>query len=214
MFTPTRTASTGATPCVAAIGSRSNVAGRLFTRLDNTAATPATASRSTSDAPAGNRCGTTCPRPWSLTARTTTPNASTNAQNCGAAETMTCHGCVCLASTRFPASTTAPPTAAHTGATPANDVTTKPANVSASTPPANRGNGNGGPAARTASTDTSARKNTRRTTNVTASVTSHGSAIRAANRVNEIGTTATASRLVRFDTGSSNEPELAMCAQA
>ena len=43
---------------------------------------------------------------------------------------------------------------------------------------------------------------------------SHGSAISAANRPNARPLAANASRLVRLETGSSSEPELARCAQA
>ena len=60
----------------------------------------------------------------------------------------------------------------------------------------------------------SARKNTRNTTYSTAMATTQGSPIAAVKPVRLSVLTENASRLVRFDTGSSSDAEFARCVQA
>src|SRR5689334_14418194 len=95
MFTPSSTASTiagvGAGP--SAVSSRS-VAGRLFTTLASTAATPATASRLANDDVDGTTARKAAVSPCAPTAATTTPRPSTNRQNRGAAAVTTPHGVI------------------------------------------------------------------------------------------------------------------------
>ena len=125
------------------------------------------------------------------------------------------------------ASTAAPAQAAQTGLTPAADAAANPASVSATTATVNHGQAaafpaaapsgallsgallsGAGPAARSAAKN---RPNTAYSTPMTAS---HGTAISAAKWPNASPQAAKASRLVRLDTGSSSDAELARWVQA
>ena len=116
-----------------------------------------------------------------------------------------------------PASTAAPASAAQAGLTPAADATTNPASVRPTTATVNTGilasplrvSGRAcGPVPR------SEAKNRPNTAYSTPMAASHGSAISAAKCPNASPLAANASRLVKFDTGSSSDAELARCVQA
>lgn len=155
------------------------------------------------------------PRPLSTTAFTTTPSARTNRQKYGLASRTRPTTVVRLRRSARTASTSAPATAAQTGWAPANEVTTNPASVSPSTTRVNTGT-----SARSASSvgcapaARSLAKKRRKTAYSTTTAASQGSAISPANRVKVSPLAANASRLVRLETGSSSEPELARCAHA
>ncbi len=117
------------------------------------------------------------------------------------------------ASERTP-NTTAPASAAQAGDRPANEVTAKPANVSPSTTSTNTGCSTGGGASAPGASARSRRNTTRNTAYSTATASSHGAAINALNRVNDSPAALNASRLVRFDTGSSSEAVFDRCAVA
>ena len=75
-----RTASTSPGPAAAAAGRRSRTAGRLFMRLASTAASAATARSDQSETWPGMSRATSELSPWSETAFTTRPRASTKAR--------------------------------------------------------------------------------------------------------------------------------------
>ena len=94
------------------------------------------ASRAGSDEPCGSSRVMAGPSPWSVRARTIRPSPSTNSRNgTAAARTIPAAVVSCRARPRA-ASSTAPPSAAQAGLTPANEVTMNPASVASTT---NRG---------------------------------------------------------------------------
>ena len=100
--------------------------------------------------------------------------------------------------------------------TPTNDVMTKPASVNTTTASANTGTAGRG----IGSIGRAARPQVRgehpcETRHIRRAIaTIQGSAISAANRVKDRPLAAKASRLVRLDTGSSSDAELARCVHA
>ena len=111
---------------------------------------------------------------------------------------------------------TAPAAANQTGSIATTELSANPASVSASTASAKRGNRRPRRARRCAwrGRSRSIAKKRRSTTHSTPTAAIVGSAISAANRTNDSSLAWKASRLVRLETGSSSEAELARCAQA
>ena len=98
---------------------------------------------------------------------------------------------------------------------PTNEATTNPARVNASTAAEKRGSGGtSGGSGSVAGMEGSPAKNSRNATYSTAITASQGRAIRPAKLTKVSPAADMASRLVRFDTGSSHEPALARCVQA
>ena len=112
------------------------------------------------------------------------------------------------------ASTSAPAVATHTGSTPSGEDTPNPTSVQPETTSANRGVGVPSDAMRGCGVRRSARNHQRSTPYSTAMLTAHGSAISAVNPRKDNPDAANASRLVRFETGNSDEDEFARCPQA
>src|SRR5579884_4243012 len=215
MFTPSSTARIAAGPLGATSGTRTSVAGKLLTTLASTAATAAMPSSAKSPQPAGINARMRVARPLTMTACTTTPSASTNTKN----GTLTARAISTTEVRRWlrlrTASAEAPASAAQAGDTPAASAIANPANVSATTTSANSGSCGGGPTSwRSGTTRKSAAKNQRKTTYTVATATTHGSAITIVNLTKDRCATWKASRLVRFETGSSSEAALARCALA
>src|ERR1700758_2617055 len=151
-----------------------------------------------------------------MTARTTTARASTNTKNNGSAALTTAPRVVRRRSAARPANTSVPAAAAHAGLMPAAEAMTNPARVAATVTIANHGAAirSGASGAVDARVVRSRAKNLRNTANSIAIATSHGSVISAANRTKVNPLAENASRLVRFDTGSSSEPVFDKCVQA
>lgn len=179
-----------------------------------TAADTATPNNAGSEDPSGSRRSTAEPNPLSSTARTTTASASTKAKNNGLAAPTRRGTVVRRCASARPPITTTPATAAHAGLTPANDVAANPASVNANTARANTGTGRRRTGTGTAGPSRSAAKNRRSTRYSTAITTSQGSDMRAPNRTKVKPLAVKASRLVRLDTCSSNDAELARCVHA
>ena len=112
--------------------------------------------------------------------------------------------------------TTAPAVATQTGAIPTSELSTNPASVSPTTASANVGSSGRSTARVDRGPDRcrSPANERRSTTHSIASATSHGSAIKPPNRANESPLARNASRLVRFETGSSSDALLARCEHA
>jgi hypothetical protein len=105
--------------------------------------------------------------------------------------------------------------AIHRGWMPSGELARNPARVAATTARANRGSRAGsGAVSRWRGRSSSAAKKRVRTTHSTAIAATVGSAISAAKRANDSPLAWKASRLVRFEIGSSNEAELARWAHA
>ena len=110
----------------------------------------------------------------------------------------------------------APATATHAGATPTTELRPKPASVSATIASAKRGSAGRSPPpvrARRGRPRSTAKKRVS-TTHSTAMAAPVGSAISPAKRMNDSPLAWKASRLVRFETGSSSDAELARCEHA
>ena len=110
----------------------------------------------------------------------------------------------------------APATATHAGAIPSTELSPKPASVRATTVSAKRGSAGRSPSsarARRGRCRSTAKKRVS-TTHSTATAAAVGSAISPAKRMNDSPLAWKASRLVRFETGSSSEAELARCEHA
>lgn len=108
-----------------------------------------------------------------------------------------------------------PPSAAHTGSTARTDVATKPPDREPEHDEReHRRRGARGGSTGPVPVVRSARNTHRSTAYSIPMLTSHGSAISAANRPNDSPDAATASRFVRFDTGSSSDAEFARCVHA
>ena len=108
-----------------------------------------------------------------------------------------------------------PANAAQNGSMPSGELTAKPISVRHSTTSAKRGMRASSTTSRgTPRTLRSEAKKKRNTTYSIAIATSHGPAINPANVRKLTPDAPSASRFVRFDTGSSNEPALARCVQA
>ena len=107
------------------------------------------------------------------------------------------------------ARTSTPITAGQTGETPTSEATPNPATTSPTTTTATTGTGGTVVTGSPAGFASSARNSHRRTTNSTATATSHGASIRPVKCRNDSPVAAKASRLVRFDTGSSRDAEFA-----
>src|SRR5277367_5683133 len=133
MFTPISTASTAAGPLGATSGTNTSVAGRLLTMLASTAATAANPNSASSPDPDGNSAPIRAATPLSMTACTTTPNASTNTRNGTLTARTIAAAVVCRRVRLRIAITVAPASAAQAGATPAASAITKPASVSPTT---------------------------------------------------------------------------------
>src|SRR6185312_946402 len=117
MLTPISTASTATGPAGATRGSNNSVAGRLLTTLASTAAIAAIASKAARPEPDGSTADIARSIPLSMTARTTTRTASTEA----------------------------PHSATQAGASPTDWATANPASVSATTTNTNTGGRGGAP---------------------------------------------------------------------
>src|SRR5438132_494586 len=217
MFTPISAASIspGCAP-LPSTATRSSVAGRLLTRFASAAAIAATTNRFSRLGVAGSNAATIGPSPCWFTPATTTPRASTNKQNSGDAADTSPQAPISRRATARAASTAAPPTAIHTGSTPTSPDSPNPARVTASTPNANTGTVAPAPGSTTQTEEIrrSAWKNRRNTKYSTPTATNQGGPISAANRANDRPEPANASRLVRLDTGNSNDAEFARCVHA
>ena len=112
------------------------------------------------------------------------------------------------------ARTSAPPSAANAGLTLKAEVTKNPSNVSTSTVAANTGIGSGRTSLGSPWPTRSPAKKRRSTSHSTPIAASQGSAMVAPNRANDSPLAPKARRLVRFDTGSSSDAELARWVQA
>ena len=109
----------------------------------------------------------------------------------------------------------APAAANQTGSIPTTELSANPASVSASTATAKRGNsGRAGRAPAWRGRLRSTAKKRLNTTHSTPTAAIVGSTISAAKRRNDSLLAWNASRLVRLDTGSSSDAELARCAHA
>ena len=110
----------------------------------------------------------------------------------------------------------APAAATHAGAIPSSELAAKPASVSATTARAKRGSGgrSSAPARARRGRPRSTAKKRVSTTHSTATAPAVGSAISPAKRVNESPLAWNARRLVRLETGSSSDAELARCEHA
>jgi hypothetical protein len=99
---------------------------------------------------------------------------------------------------------------------PASEPSTKPTSVAPTTATANHGNapGSGPRAARRRGAASSPWNAPLRTLHSTASAASHGSVMSPAKRRNDRSLACSASRFVRFDTGSSSDALLARCEHA
>src|SRR5579859_4093394 len=210
MSTPSSTARTRPGECPAS-GASMSVAGRLLSRFAASAASAAAASRPGRSARGGTSAETAVPTGPARTASTTIPSANTKPQNAGLAARSRRAGRVRWRS----ASTSAPAPATHAGCTPSGSARPNPASVRPSTPSANRGTG-GVPGGGVGCTGVprSPAKYHRKTAYSVPTTASHGSAISAVNRVKPRPLYPNASRLVRLDTGSSSEAELARCPHA
>src|SRR5271166_2039388 len=140
MLTPISTANTAGGPAVAVSGSRTSTAGRLLITLASTAAPAAIASKPVRLVLCGTHSRSAESRPLSITARTTTASASTNARKGRSA------------------AATIPATAAQAGLTPAAEVMTNPASVAATVAIANHGGAAGSAAGAVVAADRSAAK--------------------------------------------------------
>src|SRR5271157_2005299 len=165
MLTPISTANTAGGPAVAVSGSRTSTAGRLLITLASTAATAAIASKPVRLVLCGTHSRSAESRPLSITARTTTASASTNARK-GRSAAATIPATVPRPRGRDSrvrdnarsASTSAPAAAAQAGLTPAAEVMTNPASVAATVAIANHGGAAGSAAGAVVAADRSAAK--------------------------------------------------------
>ena len=124
--------------------------------------------------------------PLSMTARTTTPSASTNTKKDTCAECAMSATEVCRRLRLRTASTEAPASATQAGATPTDWATANPASVSATTTNTNTGGRGAGPGCSGCGcTRRSPAKNQRKTTYSVATTPTHGNAINRVNLVNE-----------------------------
>ena len=189
------------------------MAERLVTRAASSIATTAIVSRSAKEVlPSGSRSATAAPRGPVASAATTTPRPSTKIAKPGWAERSTAAGLSNRCRDAQATSTTAAAPDTQNGSTPACEATTKPTSISASTTSGVRaavgasrsgGTGRAGPRR-------SSRKSRRSATYSTASTTADTGAIRAAKPAKVRWRCGRASRLVRLETGSSREAELAI----
>src|SRR5271166_4393651 len=140
MLTPISTANTAGGPAVAVSGSRTSTAGRLLITLASTAATAAIASKPVRLVLCGTHSRSAESRPLSITARTTTASASTNARKGRSA------------------AATIPAAVPQAGLTPAAEVMTNPASVAATVAIANHGGAAGSAAGAVVAADRSAAK--------------------------------------------------------
>jgi len=174
-------------PLGATSGSSTSVAGRLLTTLASTAATAAMASNEGRPEPDGSTLDIAVSIPLSMTACTTTPSARTNTKNETLAERAISTTEVCPRLRLRTASTEAPASATHAGATPTDWATANPASVSPTTTKTNTGGRGVGPGSSGwGVTRKSAAKNHRKITYTTATAASHGNAITRVNLVNEM----------------------------
>jgi len=206
---------TAAGPDALTSGSSTRTAGRLLTMLDSTAAAAAMPSSASNVSPAGSTPRIADSRPCNMSPSTTTPKHRTNTRNgTSAADAIRRSEVSRRASARTP-STTAPASAAQAGEKPSNDVTANPNNVDASTTRTNtRTATRSAVGSRCGLTARSRAKSQRSSTNSAATASSHGGAISAVKWRNDRPAAENASRLVRFDTGSSSDAVLARCAVA
>src|SRR5690348_9942479 len=214
MLTPSSTASTAPAPDGAASGSSTSTAGRLLQTLARAAASAAVASRAGSPVPDGSSGASAWPRPLSVTALTTMPRPSTNSRNGRSAAFANATGVTLRRASARAARTAAPANAAQAGLTPAADAPANPASVSATTASVTTGRGVPRPVSARPPAFRSDAKNRPNTAYSTAMAASQGTAMSAANRPKASPLVANASRLVRLDTGSSRDAELARCVQA
>ncbi len=161
------------------------------------------------------RPSTASPRPSSVAVRTTTARPATKSREPGSHHRTRSMAGTFRRTIRGAPSTSAPAAATHPGSVSRGELATSPASVAASTARANHGVGSTGtgPVGRPG-LDRSPAKHSRVPTYSTISTTSRGSTINAANRANESPVASSASRLVRLETGSSSDAELARCAVA
>src|ERR1700741_2632464 len=186
MLTPIRTARMATGLQGATSGSNTSVAGRLLTTFASAAATAAIASSAGSPEPEGSTADIAVSIPFSVTARTTTPSASTNTRKDTCAERKISTTEVCRRLKLRTASTEAPTSATQDGAIPTDSETANPASVSATTTKTNTGGRGAGPSCSGfGATRSSPAKNQRKTPYSTVTVASHGNAITRVNLVKE-----------------------------
>jgi hypothetical protein len=191
------------------------VAGRLLTRLAKTELSAAIASRSGSEAPVGSTARTAVSRPLALAAWTITPSPRTKIKNPGSAAGASATGVAVLRASAGMVIAAAPAAANQTGSIPTTELSANPASVNASTATANRGSS--GRAGRTPAWRGRLRSTAKKRLNTTHSTPTAaivGSTINSANRTNDSPLAWNARRLVRLDTGSGSDAELARCAHA
>src|SRR3984957_3590446 len=133
MFTPISTARMATGPLGATSGNNTSVAGRLLTTLASTAATAAMASNAGRSDPLGSTAVITLSIPFSVTACTTTPSASTNTKNDTCIERTISVTEVCPRLRLRTASTAAPAAATQAGATETDSESANPTSVSPTT---------------------------------------------------------------------------------
>jgi hypothetical protein len=152
----------------------------------------------------------------SLAARTTTPRPRTKIRNDGSAARASARAVVVRRTSAGTVIAAAPAAATHAGAIPSAELTAKPASVSPTTASAKRGSGGRSSAAARArrGRPRSTAKKRVSTIHSTATAPAVGSAMSPAKRVNDSPLAWKASRLVRLETGSSSDAELARCEQA
>src|SRR5271155_1276795 len=182
MFTPISTARMATAPLGATSGNSTSVAGRLLTTLASTAATAAMASNARRSDPLGSTAVITLSIPFSVTACTTTPSASTKTKNDTCIERTISVTEVCRRLRLRTASTAAPAAATQAGAIPADWATVNPASVSPTTTNTNTGGRGAGPSCSgVGSTLRSSAKNHRKITYMATTTASQGSAITKVN---------------------------------
>src|SRR4051794_14103604 len=188
----------------------SSAAGRLLTTLASRAAIPATASSPTRLGAVGTIARRAAVSPLAPAAATTIPMPNTNRQKPGDADPTSPSTVIRRRTSARPPSTAAPIAAGHTGSTPTSDATPNPTSVNPTTTSANSGTPGSSPVpVPFGAPRRSARNHQPSTAYSTAIATTHGSAISAVNPRNVSPDAAKASRLVRFETGSRVDAELA-----
>ena len=136
--------------------------------------------------PLGSTAVITLSIPFSVTACTTTPSASTNTKNDTCIERTISVTEVCRRLRLRTASTAAPAAATQAGATETDSESANPTSVSPTTTKTKTGGRGGGPSCSGfGATRRSSAKNHRKTTYSVATVASHGNAITRLNLVNE-----------------------------
>lgn len=149
------------------------------------AASAAMANKDQSEVPLGNRWTTAEPSPWTATAFTTNPRASTKARNGTSIAAATSRTATRRRAKAGTPRAAAPPSAANAGLTWKSESTKNPASVSITTLEAKRGTGRRDGASFSPWPTRSAAKKRRSTTHSTATAVSQGRAMVAPKRPKE-----------------------------